>query len=141
MTGDGPEAWPEADSETDVAGFRASAGGVTARFAGAQAAILRSLVSQLAELIGEGAGPAPDQAGMTPGDAAAGDDLAAQLGLAGLAAQFGVGDAAELPDDPILARLLPDAYADDPQAAGEFRRYTETGLRSGKVAAARTVLD
>jgi hypothetical protein len=44
------------------------------------------------------------------------------------------------PDDPVLARLLPDAYRDDPEAAGEFRRYTEQGLRSGKVAAARTVL-
>ena len=44
------------------------------------------------------------------------------------------------PEDPVLARLLPDAYGDDPDAAGEFRRYTEPGLRSGKVAAARTVL-
>ncbi len=50
-------------------------------------------------------------------------------------------DSALLPDDPVLARLLPDAYPDDPEAAGEFRRYTESGLRSGKVAAARTVLD
>jgi hypothetical protein len=40
----------------------------------------------------------------------------------------------------VLARLLPDAYRDDPEAAGEFRRYTEQGLRSGKVAAAQTVL-
>ena len=40
----------------------------------------------------------------------------------------------------MLARLLPDAYGDDPEAAGEFRRYTEHGLRSGKVAAAQTVL-
>ena len=47
---------------------------------------------------------------------------------------------AELPDDPVLARLLPDAYRDDPEASGEFRRYTEQGLRSGKAAAARTVL-
>ena len=44
------------------------------------------------------------------------------------------------PEDPVLARLLPDAYGDDPEAAGDFRRYTEQGLRSGKVAAAQTVL-
>ena len=44
------------------------------------------------------------------------------------------------PEDPVLARLFPDAYGDDPEAAGDFRRYTEQGLRSGKVAAARTVL-
>jgi hypothetical protein len=54
---------------------------------------------------------------------------------------FTLSDSAMLPDDPVLARLLPDAYPDDPAAAGEFRRYTESGLRSGKVAAARTVLD
>jgi len=59
------------------------------------------------------------------------DDLATQLGLS---------DATELPDDPVLARLLPDAYSGDAQASGEFRRYTEQGLRSAKVAAARTVL-
>ena len=35
--------------------------------------------------------------------------------------------ATEAPDDPALARLLPDAYADDPEASGEFRRYTELG--------------
>jgi hypothetical protein len=53
---------------------------------------------------------------------------------------IGLTDNTELPDDPVLARLLPDAYRDDPEASGEFRRYTEQGLRSGKVAAARTVL-
>ena len=32
----------------------------------------------------------------------------------------------------MLARLLPDGYRDDPEAAGEFRRYTESALRSAK---------
>ena len=138
MTGTGTEPWPEADLESDLAGFRASGGGATARFAAAQAAIIRSLVSQVAELVGgEAAAAAPDPSG-APGPGAAGADQAALLALA---AQLGVTDTTELPDDPILARLLPDAYADDPQAAGEFRRYTEIGLRSGKVAAAQTVLD
>jgi hypothetical protein len=121
-----------------MAGFRSSGGGATARFAAAQAAIIRSLVSQVAELVGgEGVPAAPDPAA-APGPGAPGSDQAALLGLA---AQLGVTDTTELPDDPILARLLPDAYADDPEAAGEFRRYTEIGLRSGKVAAAQTVLD
>ena len=57
-----------------------------------------------------------------------------------LEAAFGLTDATEAPRDPVLARLLPDAYRDDPEAAGEFRRYTELSLRDGKVAAARTVL-
>lgn len=45
------------------------------------------------------------------------------------------------PDDPVLARLLPDAYNDDPEAAGEFRKYTEGSLREAKKYFAQTVLD
>jgi Domain of unknown function (DUF2017) len=118
------------DPEEFVARFRATPGGATARFARAQAAILRDLVGQVAELIGDDTADAaagPDVGGIH-GDAA---DLDAELGLSG---------SAELPADPVLARLLPDAYRDDPEASGEFRRYTEHGLRSGKVAAAATVL-
>src|SRR5215471_8482565 len=59
------------------------------------------------------------------------EDLAAMIGATGPTSP---------PADPVLARLLPDAYRDDPEAAGEFRRYTEQGLRSDKVAAAQTVL-
>jgi hypothetical protein len=115
-----------------MAGFRATSGGATARFGAAQATIIRDLVGQIAELINEDApGGAAGEPGW-PDDGPAGpDDLAAMIGLT---------DNTKLPDDPILARLLPDAYSDDPEASGEFRRYTEQGLRSGKVAAARTVL-
>lgn len=35
------------------------------------------------------------------------------------------------PDDPVLLRLLPNAYA-DPEAASDFRRYTEPQLRGAK---------
>jgi hypothetical protein len=117
------------EAEEQLAGFRSSSRGPTARFASAQAAIIRSLVGQVAELVG--------------GDLAGADEAASdQAGAApaGLAALFALSDSTELPDDPVLARLLPDAYPDDPAAAGEFRRYTEQDLRSGKVAAARTVL-
>ncbi len=48
---------------------------------------------------------------------------------------------ARLPDDPVLARLLPDAYRDDSDAASEFRRFTESSLRSAKMRSARTLLD
>ena len=36
------------------------------------------------------------------------------------------------PEDPVLARLFPTAYPDDEEAAAEFRRFTEGGLRDGK---------
>jgi Domain of unknown function (DUF2017) len=59
------------------------------------------------------------------------DELERMLGLSGNV---------ELPDDPVLARLLPDAYSDDPDASAEFRRYTEESLRAGKISSARAVL-
>lgn len=42
---------------------------------------------------------------------------------------------------PVLARLLPDGYRDDPAAAAELREMTEPDLRAGKRAAARTLLE
>jgi hypothetical protein len=57
-----------------------------------------------------------------------------------LAAMVDIGPQADLPADPALARLLPDAYPDDPEATADFRRFTEQGLRGRKTAAARTVL-
>jgi hypothetical protein len=47
----------------------------------------------------------------------------------------GPGDATDAPgarEDPALARLLPQGHRDDPRLAAEFRRLTETGLRSRK---------
>jgi hypothetical protein len=55
------------------------------------------------------------------------------LGDDPLAAMVGLQDeAVPPPDDPVLARLLPDAYRDDPDAAGDFRRYTDADLRRRK---------
>ena len=109
-----------------MAGFRATSDGVTARFAKPEAVIIRDLVGQVVELVA---------ADMPP---PASDDLAA---LVGLTEDPGLADDAGLPEDPVLARLLPDGYRDDPDAAHEFRRFTESGLRSAKVESARTLLD
>jgi hypothetical protein len=117
-------------------------GGASATFVASQAGIIRSLVSQIAELVGGEAGLDPaspesasadrDPAGAGPGRPSDPlDDLARLLGQTGPATP---------PDDPVLARLLPDAYSDDAEAAGDFRRFTEAELRDGKAAAARTVL-
>jgi len=42
------------------------------------------------------------------------------------------------PEDPVLMRLLPNAYS-DPEAASDFRRYTEPALRGSKQRVLRTV--
>lgn len=49
-----------------------------------------------------------------------------------LEALVGITEGASLPDDPALARLLPDASRDDDEMAAEFRRLTERGLRERK---------
>ena len=112
-----------------------------ARFSATDAMLLRELVSQIAELVGgpATAGQIKDAPGLdTPGLDTPGPE-APDLESLGLDA-LGLTEDAGLPDDPALARLLPDAYRDDPDAASEFRRYTEKDLRAGKVAAAKTVL-
>jgi hypothetical protein len=123
-------------AEEIMAGFRRTPRGVSARFTAAEAGILRNLVAQVAELVG-----GPGSAEAPPAGATEGPDEAADGGLPmDFAAILAMDTPAAPPEDPVLARLLPDAYGDDPEAAGEFRRYTEHDLRSGKVAAAQTVL-
>ena len=41
------------------------------------------------------------------------------------------------PSDPALARLFPDGYNDDHEAAADFRRYTEHEMRNSKAMKAR----
>ncbi len=122
--GFGEQAGEDLDPEELMAGFRRTCDGVTARFARPEAAIIRDLVEQVVELV-EPMPSAPEA-----------DELAAMVGMTD-----GTPDDAVLPDDPVLARLLPDAYRDDPDAANEFRRFTESALRSAKVQSAQTLLE
>jgi hypothetical protein len=41
-------------------------------------------------------------------------------------------DVADVGDDPVLARLLPDGHRSDPAMAADYRDLTESALRSGK---------
>jgi Domain of unknown function (DUF2017) len=125
--------------EVGVAGFRRTARGVSGRFSAAEASVVRTLVGQVAELLGAD-DPAADPAGRPPAGQVPGAGEQAPWSADELEAMFSLGGSADPPDDPAIARLLPNGYRDDPEAAAEFRRYTEQGLRSGKVAAARTVL-
>jgi hypothetical protein len=56
-----------------------------------------------------------------------------------IAAMVGITPDARTPEDPAMARLLPDAYA-EPELAGEFRRFTESDLRATKMANARRAI-
>src|SRR6266566_7814607 len=103
-------------------------GGARAWLAAAEASLLRSLVGQVMALV-----EPEDYDDRRPGD----DDAE----LAALEAMVQGPGADRPPEDPVLARLLPDGYRDDPAAAGEFRRYTEPALRSAKHQAAQAMLD
>lgn len=104
-------------------GFRRhrKSGRCLATFSAFEADLLRSLAAQLIELL---------RNEMAVSDH--GDPLEAMLDFAGPTTP---------PEDPVLARLFPSAYADDDEAAGEFRRYTEISLRDSKASAAATVVD
>ena len=101
---------------------RRRGGGAIATFSGFEADLLRSLASQLIELLrNEAAVPST-----------AIDPFEALLDFTG---------PTTAPEDPVLARLFPAAYREDDDAAGEFRRYTETDLRTGKADNAGRLID
>jgi hypothetical protein len=75
-----------------------------------EVALLQSLARQLQDLVGPRDDPDADP----------------------LFALVGIDPVAETPDDPALRRLLPDAFIDDDEAAGQFRRFTERDLRESK---------
>ena len=91
-------------------GFRRTRHGLRAKFDSDERAVLAHLFVEVYELLDDGTAADPDP----------------------FAAMIGIGTSVDLPDDPALARLLPDAHADDPEASSEFRRYTERGLRERK---------
>jgi hypothetical protein len=91
-------------------GFRRTRHGPRAKLDDQERSVLAHLFVDVYELLDDGAPTDPDP----------------------LAAMIGIGTSVDLPEDPALARLLPDAHADDPAASSEFRRYTEQGLRERK---------
>jgi uncharacterized protein DUF2017 len=108
-------------------------GGARAWLAAAEASLLRNLVGQVMALVE----PEESAAPAAGGEAATSEDRE----LAALEAMVHAPGADTPPEDPVLARLLPDGYRDDPESAGEFRKYTEPALRSAKYQAARQMLD
>jgi hypothetical protein len=102
---------------------------------GGEATLLRTLVVPVMDLLKDPARPS------APPEPAAPDEAADVL--ADLEKQFSSPDEPdpELPSDPVVARLLPDAYQDDPEKAGEFRKYTESSLREAKKYFAQTLLE
>ncbi|CAN5312320.1 DUF2017 domain-containing protein [soil metagenome] len=96
---------------------RRRGGAIVATFTPVEAELVSTLAAQLEQLLAERATDGEDP-------------------LPGLV----LGGSTSLPDDPALARLFPDAYA-DAELSSEFRQLTERGLAHGKVANARFVAE
>jgi hypothetical protein len=107
-----------------VSGFarHRRSGRIIATFTGFEADLLRSLASQLVELLRNEAAVPRDDA----------DPFEAMMDFSGPETE---------PDDPVLARLFPTAYPGDAEASAEFRRFTEGTLRDGKANAAIAIID
>ena len=89
-------------------------------FTSQEAHVLINLTEQLIELLADGDGQ--------------------ELQVDPLLQVIGFSSSELPPEDPVLRRLLPSAYDDD-QEAGEFRRYTEHGLREKKKAHAHLIYE
>lgn len=100
---------------------RGDDGEIRGIFTSQESHVLINLTEQLIELLGDG----------SPLDGAVNDPFHELLGLS----------SNDLPpEDPVLLRLLPNAYKDENESA-EFRRYTEHGLRQKKRAHALTIYE
>jgi len=110
--------------------FSRKRGVLTTALSAYEVELLTSLVRQVVELVsdGEPEGYAPPDPSADPFEA-----LAADLAVDP--------DDPEVPEDPVLRRLFPNAYPHDAAASSDFRRFTERGLRTTKVTDAQIVLD
>ncbi len=95
--------------------FKVKKGNLVARLSSQERRVLEFVCDELTLLLADPT-PQPDV-----------PEWARELGLSGM------GQSRSAPQDPVIARLLPDAY-EDPERASEFRRLTESGLRATKLA-------
>lgn len=96
-------------------------GGLVATFDPAEAAVIANLAGQVVELLRDRTGTGVAES----------DPLIGELGLGG---------PTQPPDDPVLQRLLPDAYRENADDSAEFRRFTESSLTSAKVQNAEAMI-
>ena len=113
--------------------IRVEDGSIQILFTSQEAHVLINLTEQILELLGDGAVNSEIDI----------DPIFQMMGLdsmMGLGSSMDMGGSEQPPEDPVLRRLLPNAYKDE-KSASEFRRYTEHGLREKKRAHALTVYE
>lgn len=101
---------------------RRKRGRIFAVFADVEARLLVNLTGQISALLED----------RHPTESSEPDPLAQMVGSIG---------PSQPPEDPVLQRLLPDAYRRNPEEAEEFRRMTEHGLAEHKKGDASLVVE
>jgi hypothetical protein len=109
--------------------FSRRRGVISTSLSGYEVELLTSLVGQLVELVSDGE---PEQYAPPEEDADSFERLVRDLQADP--------DEPEVSDDPVLRRLVPNAYPHDAAASSDFRRFTERDLRGKKVEDALVVL-
>lgn len=112
-----------------MASVRRRGGKVTAVLTAEEAQLLRLLTADLRALLDQADG---------------GDDSEEHQPADPLEELTGIGGDTEPPtppSDPALARLLPEGYRDDPEAAAELRRLTHSEIRDAKQHSAAVLMD
>jgi hypothetical protein len=102
---------------------------VVSRLDSYEVELLESLVQQLVEMVSEGE---PQNFTAQPES-----DDPFEMWARDLQADP---DEPEASEDPVLQRLFPNAYPHDPDAASDFRRFTERDLKVRKISEAQLVL-
>ena len=101
--------------------IRDESGEIRIVFTTQEAHVLINLTEQLLELLGDGT-------------------INSEIEIDPFFQMMGMGGSEVPPEDPVLRRLLPNAYKDEKHAS-EFRRYTEHGLREKKRAHALQIYE
>lgn len=106
-------------------GFRRVDGALLATFEEQEVSLLADLLDQLTELLSDAS-----LGGWVDSPPDAREDV---LGWLEWEMTCGAEMSEDRSDDPVLRRLFPDAYPDDPAASYDFRRFTQARQRDAKV--------
>ena len=110
--------------------FKKRGGVISTDLTADEVQLLETLTGELIGLVDDGRSGEQESTRSTADD----DPFAAW------AAEMADNDPVQPPTDPVLQRLLPDAYPQDPKASAEFRRFTDRNLRQKKITDAEVVL-
>lgn len=114
--------------------FKRRGGVISSELTSDEVRLLESLFHQLVDMI-QGSSDSRDEAAEPETEPSSEEDS-----FAAWARELADDTPVEAPQDPVMARLFPEAYPQDSKASAEFRRLTDRSLRDKKVQDAEVAL-